>query len=344
MQKLILTSPGVLELTQGEIPRPGPQEIIIQTAACNLCKTDLKCYESGQRDLALPRVLGHELAGTVYSRGEAVTEYDLGERVYVHPGIPCGHCDYCLDGRDSLCDAIKIIGFNLDGGFQEYLTLPGESHKSGGVMKLPDQVSFAAAAFIEPLACCLNMQRKMSLRPEHSLLIIGGGRLGILNMRTAKALGLEKIFLIEPDAKRRVKGKALGFTEVFAGEVEAWEQLTNVDTVIPCCPDPAAFAFSLDILAKGGVLGFFSGLVTGENISPNLNLIHYKELTVTGSYGCNIADSKSAQALLADGSLIVEDLIENRISLAEVEEGLLSIKERSALSTLVCFDQEEKKN
>ena len=135
-----------LTLTHIDIPQCGPGEILIKTMACGICRTDMKCFTQGQRDLKMPRILGHEIAGTVAAIGQGVTQVSVGDRVQVSPGISCGTCPYCLKGQDNLCDSVQILGFHVNGGFAEYLLIPAEGLRNGVIQDIPDNVTYAEAA------------------------------------------------------------------------------------------------------------------------------------------------------------------------------------------------------
>ena len=327
------------------MPRCGDDEVILKLAACGICRTDLKCYESGQRDLVLPRILGHELTGTVFAVGRKVKGVDPGLRVQVAPGLSCGHCRYCRQGRDNLCHNLKIIGFNYDGGFAQYMVIPAQGIKRGILNEIPPFLSFAEASLTEPLACCVHMQEMLAVRPGESILIAGCGRLGILNAKLAALRGAEKIIMLEPDRQRRALASRLGMRYCLDGAnpavVDEIFDLTGgqgVDLAIPCCPDPAAMETSLQALAKGGRLGFFSSLYPEKGLPFNLNLVHYKEITVAGGYGCTLKDNRTALDLLASGAIGVKGIVTREIPLEEVEAGLFMLKEKAALSVIITFD------
>ncbi|MEG0379721.1 MAG: alcohol dehydrogenase catalytic domain-containing protein, partial [Eubacterium sp.] len=231
-----------------------------------------------------PRVLGHEISGIIDAVGKNVEGYAPGMRVHVHPGIACGTCYYCKSGYDNLCDHVRIMGFNYDGGFQEYLTIPAEGVQ-GKIVNIieDDDLSFEEISFIEPLSCCVNVQENMALEPE--------------------------------DPVRAKQAEAFGFDGIFKSDAEAESQinlLTNgkgVDAVIPCCAATEAMNLGFKLLAKKGCFGHFSGIIQSPNSLPEINVIHYKEQTMVGAYGCGIAHSRHAKALLESGKLIVKDLI-----------------------------------
>lgn len=343
MKAVVLEKPGELVMKDRERPVCGDDEILIRIKACNICKTDVKCATTGQRDLVYPRVLGHEIAGEIIEKGDRVAGYRPGQRVYVHPGIVCGECEYCKKGMDNLCEQLEILGFSYDGGFQEIIKIPGKSVKAGVVMTVyNDELADAEISFIEPLACCVNIQDNLKMTKETVLLIIGGGRLGLLNLFLAKASGIKQTILIEENEERRKLGKNLGFNYVFSGnEPDLFEKIKTctgehgIDVAIPCCPSPNAMDLALQLLPKKGKLGYFSGITREAGSCPEFNLIHYKELSVTGSYGCSIKHSKKAKTLLETGKINVKPLISHRLPLDELARGMEFVKKCDGYSTII---------
>ena len=205
MKAALLEAIEKLTLTHIDTPQCGPGEVLIKTMACGICRTDMKCFIQGQRDLKMPRILGHEVTGTVVTTGQGVTQVSVGDRVQVSPGIPCGTCSYCLKGQDNLCDSVQIVGFHVNGGFAEFILIPTAGVKHGVIQTIPDHISYAEAALTEPLACSVNMQKSLNISSEDCLLIIGGGPLGILNAKLARAHGVKTIILAEIQNRRLKK-------------------------------------------------------------------------------------------------------------------------------------------
>jgi len=346
MKAVVLEKPGELVLKDLEMPICGNGEILVRVRACNICRTDLKCVSVGQRDLVYPRVLGHEIAGEIIDKGKNVIGHTVGQRVHIHPGISCGVCEYCKKGQDNLCDQIKIMGFNFDGGFQEVIKIDQKAMSSRVVNPINnDNLAYEEISFIEPLACCVNIQDRLKMNGNSVLVIIGGGRLGLLNLFVAKAAGIKKVILIEENQERRNRGKALGFDAVFSGIerglLEQLKMVTNnqgVDVVIPCCPAAKAMDLALQILRKKGTLGYFSGITRDDDVYPDINLIHYKEISVVGSYGCSVKHSRKAKTLLESKKINVRPLISHRVRLEELARGMEYIKNGDGYSTIVVMN------
>lgn len=295
MDAAVLTGKKRLEWMRRDRPAPGPGEVLVQVEVCGVCRTDRKAYHMGQRDLHLPRVLGHEVAGRVAETGPGAAEWQVGTRVAVHPGVFCMECGPCREGLDHLCDEMQILGFHLDGGFQPWLLLPAQAVRCGVLLPLPDGLPFWKAALAEPLACAVKMGELLAPRTGGSLFIAGAGALGVLTALLWRQWGAGRITLAEPVPQKRAMAEALGFETVAALPPE---EQGRYEAAIPCCPGGEGFESCLRALGRRGRLGFFSGLVGAGPGAAALNGIHYAEQQVYGSYGCGLSDTKKALALL----------------------------------------------
>lgn len=330
-----------------EIPDPDFQSgnIVIKVRACGVCRTDWKAYKLGQRDLKLPRILGHEITGTIAALPTAVKGFKAGDQVQISPGLPCGECHYCQRGWDHLCEQQQILGFNRDGGFAEYLQIPSQCANLGVLNFIPGHISPAEAALVEPLACSLNMQESMDTGPADDLIIWGLGPLGILNARLAQARGVTNVIGIENNPIRNRCAQELGIAcclnpEEYnlAAEINLRTGGRGASAAINCCADTKVWQDLLQLLGKRGRLGFFSGL-TGEKdmLTGELNPIHYLELSVLGSYGCSTRHNRLALQMIAEGAVITRDIITARIGLAELETALKAMTHYQTLKTVVEF-------
>jgi L-iditol 2-dehydrogenase len=330
MKAALLEGIKTLKITEMETPRCKNGEILVKVGACGLCRTDMKAYNQGQQDLRLPRILGHEITGTAAETGAGVSHFKPGDRVQVAPGLPCGCCFYCLGGLHQMCDAVQIMGFHYDGGFAEYVLVPAKGVNHGVLNKMPAHLSFQEAALTEPLACSVNMQETARVGLGDVVVIFGAGPLGILNARLARARGAGPLILVEINEERVASATNRDFDycadALTANPVNKIMDITGgrgADVVIPCCPAPETIGYGLNMLAKKGRFGFFSGLLQESKAPvPELNMIHYKELSVYGAYGCSAQHNRTALALLASGAIKVKDMITRTIELDELLYGL----------------------
>ena len=330
MKAALLEGIEKLRMTEVRTPDCPDGGVLVKVGACGMCRTDMKAYYIGQRDLHLPRILGHEIAGTVVETGKEVNHVKIGDRVQVSPGLPCGSCSYCLKGLHQMCDTVQIIGFHYDGGFAEYVAVPANGVSHGVLNIIPEHLSFQEAALTEPLACSVSMQNAVRVGLNDVVVIFGAGPLGILNAKLARARGAGIIILIEINENRLATASDRefdfcinGVTEDPVKKVMEITKGTGVDVVIPCCPSAETFGKGISMLAKKGRFGFFSGLIMNSSpLQADLNLIHYKELEVHGAYGCSADHNRTAMELLTAGRIGVRDMITRTIALEDVPAGL----------------------
>lgn len=314
MRKLVLEEPGKLSVTKGALVREG--HVVIQIHRCGICGADVKSFAKGHRDLSYPRVLGHEIAGTIHLLPkEYGGELNVGDRVQVYPGVYCGECSYCRSGRENLCDSMEILGFHLDGGMEEFLEIPvREADKM--IFPIPENLTMEQATLAEPLSCCIQMQDKLEKGAHRKLLILGAGRLGILNYLLAKRTGWKDVKVAETDEDRAANPVIR--EDLYQNGQDGWKP----DQIINCVPSAQALLQAISLCEKGGQLGYFSGLLPEKLEAKALNEIHYKELEIYGAYGCTAGGNRKALELLAEG-LVPQDAFKNRIySLEEATRGM----------------------
>lgn len=339
---------GIEDLRIADIDEPSynPGDILIKVEACAICKTDVKMFHAGHRDLELPRVLGHEVAGTIVEVGKGVykDEFKVGDRVQVAPGLPCGSCPFCTRGVPNMCDNMEIIGFHRDGGFAEYLLVPSRGVQNGCVNTIPPSLSYEEASLAEPIACCINALELCCVEPGDVVAIFGAGPIGHLCAQLSRLFGESKIIVIENSPQRIKFAEKNNLADVIVDSrdidpVEALREETNsngVDVVIPACSDHSVPAQGVKILNKRGRIVFFSGLPYGyENISLNHNLIHYNEIQIFGAYGCTSEQNREAVRMLSTGRINVKYLITHRISLDALIKGFEMVDTHNAMEVVV---------
>jgi L-iditol 2-dehydrogenase len=318
VKALRLENIGVLELKESPVPQAGVDKTVLKVTHCAVCRTDAKMWRIGHRDLVLPRVLGHEICG--------VSE-KLGQRVVVWPGQSCGQCDMCLKGSENLCRGMRIIGFHEDGGFAEYVRVPESS-----LVAVPDDLPGDVAALAEPVACAVNAVRQAEVAAGEDVLIYGAGPVGLLTAVAVRARGARP-FLKEINPLRLVQ------TETFRLKIGArTSEKRAYDVVVNAAPSTDTFTDGLSHLADGGRFCLFSGLTDNRNVPASvINEIHYRQLRISGAYGCTRAQMESALKIISDFRHEVEWLIEARVTLAAVPSVLPKIADGLALKTIVEF-------
>ena len=309
MKALLLETIGHLCPLDLPPPEVKPDEVLLKVSHCAVCRTDAKMWQQGQRDLVLPRILGHEICAC---------DRESGERFVVWPGKACGECAPCCAGRENLCRHMSILGFHRDGGFAELVATPKAS-----LIPVPADLPGSLACLAEPLGCAINALDQIGLSPGRSLLIYGGGTLGLLAAIAAHELGAEP-FLVEINEAKLERSRPLRVTFGIDGGIECPSD--EFDAALNATPSLSTFSAGLLKLKAGGRWCLFSGFPAHSQIPAGLiNEIHYRQLQVVGAYGCTRDQMVRALKLLQRHGTALDLLIEDRIGLEQVPEVLPSV-------------------
>jgi len=319
MRAALSTTAREVELIEVADPRPGPGEVVCRVLACGVCKSDVLDWYVERK---LPMVLGHELAAEVESVGEGVERVAPGDRVCVQHHVPCGECRRCRRGRQTLCERFRAS--RLDpGGFADRVRVPAEL--VGELLAL-DGLDPVAATFVEPLACVLRSQARAGLRPGDSLLVVGAGANGLLQVAAAHARAVEAVWVREPRPERLALAEAWG-AEHHGNEL--------VDVAIVCTPDASAIATAAEWVAPGGVLCLYAPPRPGTALGIDGEMLFMRELTVTASYSAAAADMHEALGLLRAGRVDPLVLVSHRLGLEETGRALELARSGEALKAVV---------
>jgi len=309
MIKMVLTGLERLEIMplNPVAPDISKDQVLTNVLCCAICRTDAKMWEQGHRDLIFPRVLGHEMV--VQNPGQDQNPY------IVWPGKSCGQCKYCSRGQENLCENMEITGFHNDGGFAHQVILPKES-----LIPIPKDMDIHVACFAEPVGCVINAFEKLSFKKKDRVLIYGAGTMGLITALYVKHLGLSPLIIEKYENKIHQVKSFLEYTAIPCVK----ETMENgFDIVINACPDYIALCKAVAKVDKGGSVSFFSGITKNEHVETNLlNLIHYKEATLTGAYGMKKSDMEQAIPFMQANEQQLQRLIQEVVS-PEQAPGLL---------------------
>jgi L-iditol 2-dehydrogenase len=307
-----------------EMPKPeiGPGELLVKVVASGICGSDVMEW---YRIKKAPLVLGHEIAGDIVEVGEGVTDYRMGDRVFVSHHVPCGECKYCLDDHESCCDTLRTTNFD-PGGFSEYVRIP-EINVHHGTYILPDEISYEDGVFIEPLACVVRGQRFAEMEAGETVLVLGSGIVGLLHIILAKAKGAGRVIATDITDSRLDAGKKAGADAVINGKedvpakVRELDSGRSADTVIISTGAIPAIQQGLRSVDSGGTILFFAPTDPGTEISIPFNDLWREEITMVSSYAGCPEDINEAIELLKSGNVKVQDLITHRLGLADTQTG-----------------------
>lgn len=342
MRAATFYAPGDIRLEDVPEPSPGPREVKLRVRNCSTCGTDVKIARSGHPNMSAPQVMGHEIAGEVVEVGADVHDVAIGDRVQVIAAIPDGTCFECLRGHPQVCEHQLSMGYQFPGGFAEYLIVPEQVLRVGGLNRIPKGLSFAEASLAEPLACVLNGQELAQVGAGDTVVVMGAGPIGCLHVRLARARGAAKVILVDLNAERLAAAGALVHPHAtIAGDdpldaVLAQTDGRGADVVITAAASGAAQEQGLRMLARRGRLSLFGGLPKDHStITVDANLVHYRELTIVGVNGSSPEQNRQALDLIASGAVPVADLITHRLPLDRVLDAIDIVARGEAIKVTI---------
>jgi threonine dehydrogenase-like Zn-dependent dehydrogenase len=346
MKAAVYEAPG--RVVVRDVPKPviAEDEILIQLVAASICGTDLRISRYGHFKLpsGQERVLGHEIVGIVAEVGTEVSGFAVGERVTATPNIGCGRCEFCRQGLNNMCPDYEAFGVTIDGGFEEFLRVPGFALQRGNIFKVPDSVSDRSAALVEPLSCCLRGQRALGVGYSDTVVIVGAGPIGIFHTMLARLAGARKVIVSNFGASRLVMAEQVGAHVVVNVEEESLAEAVRretggrgADVVITCVSNPSVQTEAVELLANHGRVNFFAGLGTGGEVPINTNLLHYKGLVLTGTTGSSNYDYDRALSLVADGRVDLAQLISRTFRIDDINEAMEHAASGSGMKAMVLF-------
>ncbi|MEW6679777.1 MAG: alcohol dehydrogenase catalytic domain-containing protein [bacterium] len=299
-----------IRVEEKPVPKIGDGEILMKTRACGICGTDLLEW---YRIKKAPLILGHEATGEIIeSRSE---NYKVGQRIFASHHIPCNKCHYCLQDHHTACETLHQTNYD-PGGFSEYIRL-SRINVEFGIYSLPDGISFEEGTLIEPLACVIRAQRLAGLELGKSLLVIGCGVSGILNIALAKAKGL---FVAGVD----INEYRLNFAKKFGAEALSGEE--KFDYVILCSGSPSAINMAFSSIDRGGIIVFFAVPSPSLQIPFPISNLWRQEITMVTSYGAGPRDLQEALRLIK--KIEAESMITHRFPLEKIQDGFSVVEEQ----------------
>ncbi|QMV13613.1 zinc-binding alcohol dehydrogenase family protein [Vibrio spartinae] len=302
MKTLICDKPFDLHYVEQAIPQAKDKEILVKVSSVGICGTDIHAYTGNQPFFSYPRILGHELCGTVHELGQGVTtDFAIGDKVALIPYVACHACPSCLSGKTNCCENISVIGVHRDGGFSEYLTVP-----EGNLLKV-NNVDDQTAALIEPMAISAHAVRRADIKPNEAVLVVGAGPIGIGAAAIAAADGANVIMAdTQPEriahVQRELKLPTLNpLDDDFHEQLSAAFGGSLAQTVIDATGNPRAMNSAVNHIRHGGKI-VFVGLFKG-NLEINDPDFHKKETTLMGSRNATPEDFCKVQRLMEEGVL-----------------------------------------
>lgn len=308
------------------VPEIGAGEVLVKIHTCGICGTDLKKIHSGSHDA--PRVFGHEMSGTIVRVGEGVTGFAVGDRVMAYHHIPCGECYYCQKQTFAQCEVYKKVGCTAGfapsgGGFAEYIRVMDWIVR-GGLVKVPEEIPFEQAAFIEPVNTCYKAVQLLDLKSDETVLVIGQGSIGILLATLAKQTGAT-VLTSDLYPERHAVAAKFGLHHPLdaRGDVVAAAKAATdgrgADVALLAVGGNSLIKVAMDAIRPGGRVVLFAQTQHGE--APfDPAAVCMDEKTLMGSYSASVAIQDEVTRTVFDGyrsGFDLTNLISHRFSLED---------------------------
>lgn len=339
MKAVVLPAPGRMALAEKPVPRPGPEELLIQVAGCGICGTDLKIRDHGlpgQPPFGSSFTPGHEYAGTVVAVGEGVDEFAVGDPVVVEAHKGCGRCENCLRGMYTAClnygnvaKGHRCNGITTDGGLAEYAV-----NHVNTLYKIPGNVSFEEAIVVMTAGSPLyGLENAGGYLVGDTVTVLGPGPIGLMAVQLAKAMGAARVILTGTREGRLRLGRELGADHTVnvleEDPVAAVLKATGgrgADLVIDCAGGEDTLQQCLQMVRRGGkilLVAFYRRPVTADiSIAVRNNVTIYTE---RGEGGLSVG---RALALLATGKITAKPLVTHVFPLDEVHRAYEVVEKR----------------
>jgi 2-desacetyl-2-hydroxyethyl bacteriochlorophyllide A dehydrogenase len=326
-----------LRMVDLSLPTVGPRDVLVRVRACGVCRTDVKIRDGlvAAPIVTLPHVPGHEVAGEVVETGKEVSDFGVGDKVVVYLYLTCGECVHCRTGRENLCLNLKRVGFEVRGGFAEYIVVPARQ-----LLRIGNDVPFEHAAVLTDAVVvpyhAIRQQAKTQVGDV--VLIVGIGGLGIHAVQIAKAAGAEIIAADVLDDKLEL-ARAYGADHLINARktdplaiIRALTGGVGVDAVIENVGSAESMSWSLPATKKGGKL-VIVGYSPGKPFPCDSMAMHYNEWEILGSRLSTKQDLADVIELVKRG--LIKPLVTRRFALEAVNEALDELAEDKILGRAV---------
>jgi len=345
MLAAVYHGPNDLRIEEVPVPEISPDEVLVKVLNASICGTDLRIFHGAHRKYppGTVRIPGHETVSQIAEIGANVKGLDINQRVFIAPNMGCGHCAQCVSGNNNLCADYQAIGITLDGAFAQYMRVPAAAILQGNLMPIREEIDPVVAALIEPFACVVRGQNPLHIQPGDAVLVMGAGPIGIMHLLLARLRGAAKVLVSDLIPERLARARSLGAdrtidlnnedqAKVLAAETGG----LGADAIIVAAPAHAAQEASLHLAAYRGRINFFGGLPKDHsNINFDSNLVHYKELIITGTTACSTQDCRQAAEIVNSGRVDLSPLISATFPLKDTLQAFAEAGDRKALKVVI---------
>jgi 2-desacetyl-2-hydroxyethyl bacteriochlorophyllide A dehydrogenase len=329
MKALVLNEPYNLSYEELDVP-PCPEGYALLKIRCiSICGSDIHAYRGNQPLMVYPRILGHELCGTVVEiRGES-QDICIGDKVSVMPYVYCGKCVTCQQGRTNCCTSLEVLGVHIHGGISEYLSIPIEN-----IMKVPSDMDDMKVALIEPLAVSAHSVKRGNIQRDDHLLVLGAGPIGLGAAEIAKTYGAHVILADTSEIRRNFAHRQLGYDVLnpfdpgYSAQLKALTQGNFPNKIIDSTGNQKSMAKAIDCLGYGGTIVFVG--LQGGTLDISDPEFHKREANILASRVALPSDFAYVIDCIRRGKIHPEKFITNIADFDQAKESLENWIEKGA--------------
>jgi L-iditol 2-dehydrogenase len=325
-------------------PKLEEGDVLVKMRTCGLCGSDLeKVY--GQYGMSSAK-LGHEPSGEIINVGNSVKDFSPGDRVFIHHHVACYSCYFCLHGDYTMCTMYQKSNI-YPCGLSEQIVVPKWNVSRGGLLKLPDTITFDEASLIEPLACCIRALNKCNLQKGDDVAIFGAGPAGMMHVALAKAFGVGRIIVVDVndfriDFAKKYCCNVLTFNSIVGEEedlilkIKSSTDYRGVDISIVATGNTKALVQSFEATRKAGKIMLFGVPSKNSNVSLNMNKLYSNEQPRLSCYAASEIETNQALKLIAEKRIDVKRLITHRFTIKNADEAIKCAHEaKDAMKVIV---------
>lgn len=341
MKAVRFWAPNDIRYEEIDVPKPSEGEIVVKVKAALTCGTDVKTFRRGHPKLikTTPSGFGHEFSGIIYQKDETVKQFEIGDRVVCANSAPCGECFYCRRGEYELCENLEL----LNGAYAQYIKIPKRIVEKNTLL-IPRNMTFAAAAFSEPLSNVVHGIAKTPIKEGDVVGVMGLGPIGLMFAKLAKLKGAKVIALGRNPLKLKMAHEFAGADLVIdinkcSNPEEVVINNTNekrgLDVAIECVGLPEMWEKMFSLVRKGGYVHFFGGCASGSKVELDTCRLHYDEVKIISSFHHTPQYFKEALNLIASGKIDVNKLITRNMDMKYAKKAIEMHRDGEVIKVLL---------
>ena len=334
-------APNDIRYEEEKIPELNEGEILVKVEAALTCGTDVKTFRRGHPVLIkkVPSGFGHEFSGIIEKMDDATQGFNIGDRVVCANSAPCGECFYCKRGEYELCENLDL----LNGAYAQYIAVPRRIVEKNTLI-IPKNLSFAQAAFCEPLSNVVHGIAKTPINKGDVVGVMGIGPIGLMFAKLAKLKGAKVIAMGRNPLKLKMAHEFADADVVidvnkYPDPSEFIMNYTNehrgLDVAIECVGLPSMWEKMFSLVRKGGYVHFFGGCASGTSVNIDTKRLHYDEVKIISSFHHTPKYFREALDLISSGKIDVEKLITKRMDMKYAKKAIEMHRDGEAIKILL---------